>query len=329
MIELIVIAAFLSLAVHILKLGRFVIRMAMRVSPPGPPPGIQQAGRRPRNNKTDAPTPPAREASVALPPRESVIDVAPSREPEQHNVSSRPQSTALALAAAVFLTAGTAQAGEADESYAKALPSVVYIKAFGPNWQESRGTGVLVGDQGLIITAAHVVTGKLVAAFPPDYDDRGELITEASHYEEFCEAEMCITLATDVKRDLSLLRFRTGREGLRGMKFSTKAATPGQAVYTIGNNGTSSMWNFASGNVRQVYHHTYTPRGSPTVSARIIEMSAPIYPGFSGGPIFSGSGELLGINAATVTDSNQVHYGIDRIEVVAFLEEFFARVKAK
>jgi putative serine protease PepD len=286
MVNLIVIAAFLSLAWHVLKAAQVIIRIATRLAHHAAPEAMQKL-------------------------KDAVSD---------------PRNIAVFLA---LLLPALAQAGEPDEAYAKALPSTVYIRAFGPDWSVSSGTGVILGDQGgLIITAAHVVTGKLVAAFSPESHKDGELCTDATHYAEVTEEDQCVILATNAKLDLALLRFKTPRQG-RGMRLAVHPARPGQAVYTIGNNGTSSMWNFASGNVRQVYNHTYTPKGWQQVSARIIEMSAPIYPGFSGGPIFNASGELLGINAASVTDSNQVHYGIDRIEIAHFIEEFYQKIKPR
>ncbi len=229
---------------------------------------------------------------------------------------------ALALAWATLMPATIAAAGEPDEAYGKALNSVMFITAIDRDWNMSHGTGVVVNARlGYIITAYHVIgQHNLVAALPPAADKDGNLVTDTSAYSSVNDASQCVVVASDPKRDLAVIRFKHPRS-LKAMPLARASARPGQAVFTIGNDPQQSMFHFASGNVRQVYNGAYRFKDGQQIAARVTEMLTVINPGDSGGPLFNASGELVGINSATVTTANQVHYGIDVAEVRAFLIE--------
>ena len=229
---------------------------------------------------------------------------------------------ALLLAGAALLPSTNAWAGEPDEAYGKALNSVVYITSIDRDWNLSHGSGVVVNARfGYIVTAYHVIgPHNLVAASLPVADRDGNLVADSSGYSSLNDASLCVIVACDPKRDLALIRFKQPRN-LKAMPLSRASARPGQTVFTIGNNPEQSMFHFAAGNVRQVHNSVYRFKDGQQISTRVMETSTSINPGDSGGPLFNASGELLGINSATVTTANQVHYGIDVTEVRAFLIE--------
>jgi S1-C subfamily serine protease len=232
-------------------------------------------------------------------------------------------SIALPLAWATLLPPTDVSAGEPDEAYTKALGSTLYITSIDRDWNISHGTGVVVNARlGYIATAYHVIgEHNRVCAVLPAFDKDGSLITNTGTYSQCNDASMCVVVAADPKRDLAIIRFKTPRQGLRAMPLAAHHARPGQSVFIIGNDPEQSLWHFASGSVRQVHNSAYRFENGQQISTRVMETSTSINPGDSGGPLFNASGELLGINSATVTTANQVHYGIDVAEVRAFLIE--------
>ena len=173
----------------------------------------------------------------------------------------------------------------------------------------------------MVLTAYHVVGGnRLVAAVPA-------AAQRARHPYHRCRplfghrriAEMPGDRAGDAKRNLALLEFTQTPNNLKKLKMADRKPGPGSPIFTIGSDPAKSMFHFASGNVRQLLEASYRFADGQTIQARCLEVSVPINPGDSGGPIINAAGELVGINSATVTGSNQVHYGINVAEVLDFL----------
>lgn len=225
-------------------------------------------------------------------------------------------------AIAFLLLAGLAPAQD-DDAYRRAVDSVVIVWCHDHNWEVSSGTGVVI-DSEHILTAFHVISsGPSCVAFPLRKD--GELITDVNAYYDLPEMR-CVVAAADPKRDLALLRIKEDKPVMRPLPLAPRSASPGAAVFTIGNDIDGALFHYAGGNVRQVYKNSWRfARSGQQIEARIVEMTVPINPGCSGGPILNRSGELVGITSGTVTTANQVHKGIDISEIRAFLAEYRAR----
>jgi S1-C subfamily serine protease len=230
---------------------------------------------------------------------------------------------ALLLAWATLLPSTNAWAGEPDEAYTKALGSTLYITSIDRDWNFSHGTGVVVNARlGYIATAYHVIgQHNLVCAMLPAFDKDGNLITDAGTYSQCTDASMCVVVAADPKRDLAIIRFKTPRQGLRAMPLAAHHARPGQSVFIIGNDPEQSLWHFAAGSIRQVQKEAFSFRDGQHIEAKVAEVTVPINPGDSGGPLFTAAGELVGINSASTTMKNQIHHCISVDEVRAFLIE--------
>ena len=224
-----------------------------------------------------------------------------------------------ALITALLLLPTAARADDFGRAYEQVIDSVVYITAIDTNWNYYHGTGVVVGAN-MVLTAYHVVGGnRLVAAVPAARNAQGTLITDVAHYSGIDESRRCRVIARDAKRDLALLEFTQTPNNLKKLKMADRKPGPGSPIFTIGSDPAQSMFHFASGNVRQLLEASYRFADGQTIQARCLEVSVPINPGDSGGPIINAAGELVGINSATVTGSNQVHYGINVAEVLDFL----------
>lgn len=154
-------------------------------------------------------------------------------------------------------------------AYAPAVVTIRTESLFG----SGAGTGFFVDDSGLIATNHHVIDGgaKLtVKRFDGSETDKVEIVDQ------------------DPERDLALLKIEA-TDTLPAVKLGdSEAITVGEAVIVIGN--------------PLGLEHTLT---DGLVSSRrllrdkrFIQMSAPVSPGNSGGPVFNRRGEVIGVTVA-------------------------------
>ena len=159
-------------------------------------------------------------------------------------------------------------------------PSVVLIRV--PN---GLGSGFVVSADGRIVTNIHVIR------------DAKEATIVAADGREFKDVEV---LAGDPTQDLAVLRI--GAHGLKPLPLGDSAtAKPGDHVVAIGHPlglGNTVSDGLVSA-VRQV-----TPERS------LLQISAPISPGSSGGPVFNDSGEVIGVSTLVVTGGQNLNFAV-------------------
>lgn len=156
---------------------------------------------------------------------------------------------------------------------------------FGPQErvQQSLGSGVIVADDGVIVTNFHVVEGA------------DELRVVLADRREF-EAEL---LLADKRTDLAVLRIDTKGEALPTLAFSSSGETEvGDLVLAIGNPFGVGQ-TVTSGIVSALAR---TDVGASDFSF-FIQTDAAINPGNSGGALVSMQGELLGVNTVILSRS--------------------------
>ena len=193
-------------------------------------------------------------------------------------------------------TAQTAATGSIEKVAQSVLPSVVMIAVAGPNGEGS-GSGIILSRDGKILTNNHVValagsTGDLTVAF-----------NDGSH----AKAKV---LGADPLTDTAVIQ----AEGVDNLTPATlghsSSLQVGQGVVAIGSpfgldatvtSGIVSALNRPV-NVGQV------SQGNSTVYPA-IQTDEAIHPGNSGGPLVNLSGEVVGIDAAIQTATNQTTGG--------------------
>jgi S1-C subfamily serine protease len=171
-------------------------------------------------------------------------------------------------------------------------PSVVTVSATirqGPATAESVGSGVIISEDGEILTNAHVITGT---------DD---VRVRFSGNTEPTPAEV---LATDAGNDLALLRVDS--TGLPAATFADPASIRiGDPVVAIG--FALDLDGDPSVTLGIVSALDRTLQISPTeVLDGLIQTDAAISSGNSGGPLVNAAGEVVGINTAVAQSDNQV-----------------------
>ncbi len=144
--------------------------------------------------------------------------------------------------------------------------------------QNSLGSGVIVGADGVVVTNNHVVEGA--DAFKVVLSDRREFPAEL--------------ILADARSDLAVLKIDTGSERLPTLAFAdTRKAAVGDLVLAIGN-------PFGVGQTVTSGIVSATQRTDVGITdySFFIQTDAAVNPGNSGGALVNTRGELLGVNTA-------------------------------
>lgn len=188
---------------------------------------------------------------------------------------------AIALA---LIGTNSARALTAQEVAKKTFKSTVLLVMEDVNGQPlSLGSGFFVGD-GEIASNLHVVEGAV----------RGyaKLVGQKTKYDIEGVA------AVDLRRDLVILKVSARLPMLR--LGNSDAVQVGEPVYVVGNpqglEGTFSQGIVSS--VREV------------ATEKLLQITAPISPGSSGGPVLNGKGEVIGVSVATFKGGQNLNFAI-------------------
>ena len=157
----------------------------------------------------------------------------------------------------------------------KLSKSVVSVNA-----QMSRGTGVVLDNQGYIVTCNHVLQGCNTVRV-----GQGEKTFEAR------------VVGTDAYNDLALLKTEQGNFEPLELGNSENLDT-GQFVLALANPFNRKQPTATTGIVTNPDSSIRGFRG--TAMENVIATDAKLNPGFSGGPLVDAEGKLIGINSAYV-----------------------------
>ncbi len=161
-----------------------------------------------------------------------------------------------------------------------ATPSVVLIKL-----ENGLGSGFVVSKDGKIVTNLHVIRGAK------------EATVVAADGREFKNIEV---MAFDVAQDLAVLRI--GDHGIKALNLGdSSSAKPGQHVVAIGH--PLGLGNTVSDGLVSAIREL-TPKRV------LLQISAPISPGSSGGPLFNDVGEVIGISTLVITTGQNLNFAV-------------------
>lgn len=163
-----------------------------------------------------------------------------------------------------------------DGEYAESLNSVVRIEHPG-----AMGSGVVIDDEGLILTNAHVVmqtathpVTKVSVALRDGTEFEGEVLwTSLMHF------------------DLALVKIDPGEYDLTAAKFRTHPIQIGEMVYAVGH-PLGQDWSVVFGRVS-----AYRPVEESS-NFYTIQVDMTLLPGNSGGALFDRYGRLVGLPRA-------------------------------
>ena len=183
--------------------------------------------------------------------------------------------------------------GSAKNIYKSYANSVVFL--YNPTkGKESLGAGFLVHESGVILTNWHVTKGvKEIYVWPLPKD--GAVETEVLFKD--IDPYFGSVLAENKGQDLALVKVSGLTAGTKVVELgSNESVSIGDTVYAIGHpNGLP--WSFTLGTVSQIRKNKkWVYEDKSEHQATVIQTQTPISPGNSGGPLFSESGKIVGIN---------------------------------
>jgi S1-C subfamily serine protease len=162
----------------------------------------------------------------------------------------------------------------------RALPSIVTLRT-----ADALGTGFVVREDGWIATNLHVVIGgpRLRVTF-----------------RDGKEMDAIEVLAASPEHDLALVR--VDAKGLPALVLgNSDAMHPGDPVVAIGN---------PLGLEDTVSNGLVSARRKVSATFEVLQVSAPIAHGSSGGPIFNDQGEVIGVAAAVLQGGQNLAFGV-------------------
>jgi putative serine protease PepD len=162
----------------------------------------------------------------------------------------------------------------------------VAIKAVTSEGEDS-GTGIVLDDNGLILTNDHVVAGaSSIAAGPGKSSNVSRAAT---------------LVGEEANKDLALIRIDPSGLGLHPLHLvSSRSLQVGDSVYAIGNPyGLDET--LTRGIVSALGREIAAPNGSKITGA--IQTDAALNPGNSGGPLLNEQGEVIGVNSQIASNA--------------------------
>ena len=163
-------------------------------------------------------------------------------------------------------------------------PAIVRIEA----GENKVGTGFIVNGGGLIATNLHVIEGES--------NIRVKLYKDATEY------PVTTIAGVDRGHDLALIWIQPKRALPVVHLGDSKAMSAGDTVYAIGNPLGVFDYSITEGLVSQVR--------KLTDDLTILQISAAISPGSSGGPLFNQYGEVIGVTTAIITQGQAINLAV-------------------
>lgn len=173
---------------------------------------------------------------------------------------------------------------------AKVSPSVVGITnlqrsgdIFNQRTSESTGSGVIVDEEGYIVTNNHVVKNaeKLIVTLIDGNEENAEVV------------------GTDARSDLALIKIKVDRHVTPARLGDSDQLVVGEEVLAKGNPmGLRFARSVTAGIISGLNRLLTTEEG---FSYRLIQTDAAINPGNSGGALFNLNGDVIGINTIKIS----------------------------
>jgi serine protease Do len=168
-----------------------------------------------------------------------------------------------------------------------------------------RGSGFIINDKGDIITNAHVVEQAI--AIWIQIPSLGKCLLDVDLVGICPERDLALLRITD--EGLALLRAQKGFIPYLTLGDSDTVRRADEVLalgYPLGQESLKSTTGVISGREKN-----------------LIQMSAPINPGSSGGPLLNVKGQVIGINTAGITEAQNIGYIIPINELCVILPELY------
>jgi S1-C subfamily serine protease len=221
-----------------------------------------------------------------------------------HNVVSAGQGVGREAGAMVAAGpggfAGHSDAMNDEAVYDEVVPGVVDVSSDLQYLEETaEGTGIVINAAaGLVLTNNHVIDGATSVTVTPVQSGRGYRAT---------------VLGYDRSQDVALIQVR-GVPGLRAVPIGNSShVTAGMAVLAIGNEagqgGSPTVAPGVISSLDRTVEASDRSSGLSEILRGMLQTSADIRPGDSGGPLANAAGQVIGIDTAAGGSGLAAHVG--------------------
>ena len=175
----------------------------------------------------------------------------------------------------------------ATQIYQRDSTGVVAIKSVNPEG-EDEGTGIVLNDEGLILTNDHVIKNST------------SITVEATGSTKTTRTATLV--GEEANQDLALIHVNPSGLGLKPLTLANSSSVQvGDSVFAIGN-PYGLEETLTRGIVSALGREISAPDGSKITGA--IQTDAALNPGNSGGPLLNEQGEVIGVNSQIATDAS-------------------------
>lgn len=217
-----------------------------------------------------------------------------------------------------------------DRLYGSRVASVVFI-----NSDYNLGSGIVISEDGHIITNYHVVEGlsseDLDFYFYDGIQNYSDLIQQSDAF----EGEI---IYIDKSKDLALLKVYTSQDNIYPIEFADPQSTSvGSQVFAIGHPtgedfNNPMLWSFTEGIINRIAREEWsygvggllgwwTGEDNYTVNVNTIFTQTPINSGNSGGLLMNAKGKMIGVNTWSDENMMNVSGAINIDEVITFISD--------
>jgi putative serine protease PepD len=177
----------------------------------------------------------------------------------------------------------------ATQIYKQDSPGVVAIEAKTASGGD-KGTGIVLNDEGLILTNDHVVQGATSLQVTVDGSA--------------AKTRSATLVGEEANSDLALIKVDPSGLGLKALKLASASGVRiGDQVFAIGN-PYGLEETLTKGIVSALNREISAPDGAKITA--VIQTDAALNPGNSGGPLLNNEGEVIGVNSQIASDAAQV-----------------------
>jgi len=220
----------------------------------------------------------------------TVTDSGSSNSDSQSSSSSEVPSSSSSNSPSVDSPSGN-RPFDGEQLYKVVLPSVATLKVDHGDGTGSIGTGFLAYEDGIVVTAWHVVDGaKSVFAKFADGD----------------EVECSGLIAKDVEQDIAIIKIEHSSRRLLPLENARPAI--GSRAFIVGA-PKGREFSFSDGTVSQNESMEFRRYGIPT-RRETIQFNCSASPGNSGGPLFDSNGVVRGIVSFQYTEGQNLNFAI-------------------
>lgn len=199
------------------------------------------------------------------------------------------------------------------EVYKKAASATVLVVT-----DQSLGSGVVISDQGEVLTNWHVIQGasRMAVVFKPQkgVEIKKELAFAAT------------PVKVDHVADLALLKIQAPPQNVNVLSLGDVTDLEvGQDVHAIGHPD-GEVWTYTTGIISQVRpNYQWTGADKLLHQSKVIQTQTALNPGNSGGPLLNDQAEIIGINSFR-GEGEGLNYAVAVDVVKAFLQRAESRV---